>query len=191
MSQIATKDRSTIVRMQGPQIMRWTVPQRDRYFEIIAASSRFPARSQREEPCMKSERRSFPRSAQTFQRRVLGNGDRTLVESKCPACGQIVDTMMIWSIMSGRWDSGCDTKDVRKPSQRGAHRWKRERANPVISGVPEPLPMTKVISSFLCSVMEFRMGRNVMKPILTALSSGLTAGSRCGVRRTHPRPEKE
>jgi hypothetical protein len=43
---------------------------------------------------MKSERRSFPRSAQTFQRRVLGNGDRTLGECKCPACGQIVDTMM-------------------------------------------------------------------------------------------------
>jgi hypothetical protein len=42
---------------------------------------------------MKSERRSFPRSAQTFQRPVLGNGDRTLVESKCPACGQIVDTV--------------------------------------------------------------------------------------------------
>ena len=39
---------------------------------------------------MKSKRRSFPRSAQTLQRRVLGNGDRTLAESKCPACGQIV-----------------------------------------------------------------------------------------------------
>ena len=23
----------------------------------------------------------------------------------------------IWSIMSGRWDSGCNIKDVRKPSQ--------------------------------------------------------------------------
>jgi len=41
---------------------------------------------------MKSKRRSFPRSDQTFQRRVLGNGDRILVESKCPACGQIVAT---------------------------------------------------------------------------------------------------
>jgi hypothetical protein len=24
---------------------------------------------------------------------------------------------MVWSIMSGRWDSGCNIKDVRKPSQ--------------------------------------------------------------------------
>ena len=44
--------------------------------------------------CMKSERRSFPRSAQTFQRRVLGNSDCTVVESKCPACGQLVDTVV-------------------------------------------------------------------------------------------------
>jgi rRNA maturation protein Nop10 len=41
---------------------------------------------------VKSKRRSFPRSA--FQRRVLRNGDRTLVESKCPTCGQIVDTIV-------------------------------------------------------------------------------------------------
>jgi hypothetical protein len=50
---------------------------------------------------MKSKRRSFPRSAQTFQRRVLGNGDRTLVESKCPTCGQIVDTVMEESLEGG------------------------------------------------------------------------------------------
>jgi hypothetical protein len=43
---------------------------------------------------VKSKRRSFQRSAQTIQRPVLGNGDRTLVESKCPTCGQIVDTMV-------------------------------------------------------------------------------------------------
>ena len=43
---------------------------------------------------MKSKRRSFPRSAQTIQRSVLGNGDRALVESKCPTCGQIVGTVM-------------------------------------------------------------------------------------------------
>jgi hypothetical protein len=98
--------------MQGTQIMRWTVPQRDRYFEIIAASSRFPARSQREEPCMKSERRSFPRSAQTFQRRVLGNGDRTLVESKCPACGQIVDTVMDESLERG--ETSASLPDLKK-----------------------------------------------------------------------------
>ena len=43
---------------------------------------------------MKSKRRSFPRSAQTSQRRVLGDGDRALVESKCSACGQIVPTVV-------------------------------------------------------------------------------------------------
>ena len=43
---------------------------------------------------MKSERRSFPRSAQTIQRRVLGNGDRTLIEPKCPTCDQTVGTVM-------------------------------------------------------------------------------------------------
>jgi hypothetical protein len=41
---------------------------------------------------MKSERRSFPRSAQASRRRIPGNGGRTLDESKCLACGQIVDT---------------------------------------------------------------------------------------------------
>jgi hypothetical protein len=43
---------------------------------------------------VKSKRRSFPRSAQTIQRHILGNGDRTLVESKCSACGQIVGTVV-------------------------------------------------------------------------------------------------
>ncbi len=47
---------------------------------------------------MKSERRSFPRSAQAFQRRIPGNGDRPLVESKCLACGQIMDTIMDQSL---------------------------------------------------------------------------------------------
>ena len=41
---------------------------------------------------MKSERRSFPRSTQTFQRHNSGSGGRTLIESKCSACGQMVDT---------------------------------------------------------------------------------------------------
>jgi hypothetical protein len=50
---------------------------------------------------VKSKRRSFPRSAQTIPRRVLGNGDRTLVESKCPACGQIVDTVVDESLERG------------------------------------------------------------------------------------------
>ena len=43
---------------------------------------------------MKSKRRSFQRSAQTIQRRVLGNGDHTLIEPKCPTCGQTVGTMV-------------------------------------------------------------------------------------------------
>jgi len=47
---------------------------------------------------MKSERRSFPRSAQGFQRRIPENGNRPLVESKCPVCGQIVETMMDQSL---------------------------------------------------------------------------------------------
>jgi hypothetical protein len=50
---------------------------------------------------VKSKRRSFQRSAQTIQRRVLGNGDRTLVESKCPVCGQTVDTMVDESLERG------------------------------------------------------------------------------------------
>ena len=50
---------------------------------------------------MKSKPRFFKRSAQTFQRSVLGNGDRTLVESKCPACGQIVDTIVDESLQRG------------------------------------------------------------------------------------------
>ena len=61
---------------------------------------------------MKSKRRSFPRSAQTFQRRVLGNGDRTLVESKCPACGQIVDTMMDESLERG--ETAASFPDLKK-----------------------------------------------------------------------------
>jgi hypothetical protein len=43
---------------------------------------------------MKSKRPSFPRSAQALQRRIPGNRDRALPESKCPACGQTVNTMM-------------------------------------------------------------------------------------------------
>jgi len=42
---------------------------------------------------MKSERRSFPRSTQTFQRHNSGSGGRTLIEFKCSACGQMLDTM--------------------------------------------------------------------------------------------------
>jgi len=40
---------------------------------------------------MKFVRRSFPRSAQASHRRIPANSDRTLAESKCLACGQIVD----------------------------------------------------------------------------------------------------
>ena len=92
--------------------MRWTVPRRDRYFETIAASSRLPERSQRVESCVKSKRRSFKRSAQTFQRSVLGNGDRTLVESKCPACGQIVGTVMDESLERG--ETATSSPDLKK-----------------------------------------------------------------------------
>lgn len=42
---------------------------------------------------MKSERPSFPRSAQAF-RPIVGNSDRDSAESKCPSCGQIVDALM-------------------------------------------------------------------------------------------------
>ena len=38
---------------------------------------------------MKSERLSLPRSFQAVPRRVLGNGDRTLAESKGSARGQV------------------------------------------------------------------------------------------------------
>ena len=48
---------------------------------------------------------------------------------------------MVWSIMSGLGGLGCNSKDVRKPSQRGAHRWTQERANPTISCSPKPLPI--------------------------------------------------
>jgi hypothetical protein len=61
---------------------------------------------------MKSKRRSFPRSAQTFQRRVLGNGDRTLVESRCPACGQIVGTVMDESPERG--ETAASVPDLKK-----------------------------------------------------------------------------
>jgi hypothetical protein len=50
---------------------------------------------------MKSERRSFLRSAQASHRRIPGNGDRALVESKCLVCGQTVDTLMEQSLDPG------------------------------------------------------------------------------------------
>jgi|ERR1700690_487037 len=50
---------------------------------------------------MKPERRSFPRSAQASQRRIPGNGDRALAESKCLACGRLVDTMKDQSLERG------------------------------------------------------------------------------------------
>jgi len=44
---------------------------------------------------MREIRTTFlPAFGPTFQRRIVGNGDGTLVESKCRACGQMVDTMM-------------------------------------------------------------------------------------------------
>ena len=61
---------------------------------------------------MKSKRRSFLPSAQTFQRRVLGNGDRTLVESKCPTCGQTVDTTVDESLERG--EAAASFPDLKK-----------------------------------------------------------------------------
>jgi hypothetical protein len=42
---------------------------------------------------MKSERRFFPRSTQVFRRHNPGSAGRTLIQSKCLACGQVVDTV--------------------------------------------------------------------------------------------------
>jgi hypothetical protein len=61
---------------------------------------------------MKSQRRSFPRSAQTIQRRVLGNGDRTLVECRCPACGQTVDATVDESLE--RVETSASVPDLKK-----------------------------------------------------------------------------
>jgi hypothetical protein len=47
---------------------------------------------------MKSERHSFPRSAHAFQRPIVGISDRGSAESRCPACGQTVETMMDQSL---------------------------------------------------------------------------------------------
>jgi hypothetical protein len=83
--------------MQGMEITRWTVfPD-----EVILKSSGVvtgPWQSEREEAGMKFERRSYPRSAQVFHRRVPRSGDCGSVESKCPACGQMVDKMMEQSL---------------------------------------------------------------------------------------------
>jgi hypothetical protein len=43
---------------------------------------------------MKSERPRFPRSAQRVERGNAGPLDRLLPESKCPSCGQMVNTRM-------------------------------------------------------------------------------------------------
>ena len=43
---------------------------------------------------MKSELPTFPRSAQAFQSRHPDVSDRPLLESTCPACGQMVNPMM-------------------------------------------------------------------------------------------------
>ena len=42
---------------------------------------------------MKSGRRSFARSTPAFQRRIVEDGDRVAVESKCLACGQILGAL--------------------------------------------------------------------------------------------------
>lgn len=50
---------------------------------------------------MKSGRRFLTRSAPAFQRRSSGNGHHTLVESKCLACGQIVNPTIEQSLEPG------------------------------------------------------------------------------------------
>jgi hypothetical protein len=47
---------------------------------------------------MKSERARFPRSAERAQRHIPGPLDRRLPESKCPACGQMVNTRIDQSL---------------------------------------------------------------------------------------------
>jgi hypothetical protein len=76
---------------------------------------------------VKSKRRSFPRSAQTIRRRVLGNDDRTLVESKCPACDQIVSTIVgtVMDESPERSENAASVPDLKKllhfPQQLYAH----------------------------------------------------------------------
>jgi len=50
---------------------------------------------------MKVSRRSFARSARASHRRISGSGNRASVESKCPACGQIMDALMERSLDRG------------------------------------------------------------------------------------------
>jgi len=50
---------------------------------------------------MKVSRRSFAHSARSSHRRISGSGNRASVESKCPACGQIVDALMERSLDRG------------------------------------------------------------------------------------------
>ena len=89
-----------IVLIRQTQIMRWTLPSE----AVILRSS--PGRhnslaDSTEEPRMKSKRRSFPRSAQPFPRPIPANGDHTSVQSKCLACGQMVDTIIDQSLEPG------------------------------------------------------------------------------------------
>ncbi len=50
---------------------------------------------------MKSERRSIPRPAQASHRHAPGSCDPASIESKCLACGQIVDSSMDQSLERG------------------------------------------------------------------------------------------
>ena len=56
---------------------------------------------------MKTERRFFRRSARAFQRPSAGNSDRTPAESKCLACGQIVDATVESSLKGGGTAVAC------------------------------------------------------------------------------------
>ena len=67
---------------------------------------------------MKSERLSFPRSAQAFPRRIPGNGGRSLAESKGSARGQIVDITMGKRLMDQPLERGEAAVAVLHPVER-------------------------------------------------------------------------
>jgi hypothetical protein len=50
---------------------------------------------------MKSKRRSLLRSAQPIPRPIPANGDHTSVQSRCLACGQMVETVIDQSLEGG------------------------------------------------------------------------------------------
>lgn len=60
---------------------------------------------------------------------------------------------MVWSVMGNAGLGRAMLGVLRRQSQRGAHRWTPERANPVISGVPKPLPTGWSNNGYGCGVV--------------------------------------